>query len=171
MNRRTFLATTGLAFTTTLAGCTGSSQRSKDNINISNLTKSRKPVSEFLLSRDQLGADWTEIPRPRESEAEFEKRTDEDLHVVNSRVRLYDSVDQAEEKYATLVSKIEFSTSSIDLAVEAVRYSVSSKVAILFRDANAIGKLRYEYSPATGAELPDPEIAMSYAELLYENFH
>ena len=167
MNRRTVLTATGLALTTSLAGCTGSSSQPNNYTQAPDHNEIRKQASELVLTRDQLGAGWSDVPRPRDTETEFEKHEDGDLHVVNSRVWVYGTVKEAQDKYTTRVSQIDFATSTVELAAEAVRFTVSSKLEILFRDANAVGRLTYEYA---GSQTPNPEHAMTYAEKLYENF-
>lgn len=167
MNRRTVLTATGLALTTSLAGCTGSSSPPDNYTQAVNHNEIGKQASELVLTRDQFGAGWSNVPRPRETETEFEQQEDGNLHVVNSRVWVYGTVKEAQDKYSARVSQIDVAISSVEMAAEAVQFTVSSKVEILFRDANTVGRLRYEYA---GSQTPNPERAMTYAEKLYENF-
>lgn len=175
VNRRTVLATVAGAL---LAGCLADDDTVPTSEGTEDVPIERSP-GDLPLSLDDLpsGA-WEERRDDRDHCREFSRDAGNERLVLTSCAWVYEDAATAREEYELLVGKSQMETGVLQdeeptVGVEAGVVDGGYVIDVIFRDANAVGRVEYGLEPDGGLdqdEFPDPEDAIAYAARMHRRW-
>lgn len=128
-----------------------------------------KPATDLVIQLNQLGSGWTQVEHDgNDTHAVGEYFHSGDSAFLGTTVDRYETVEEAAAEYESRVEEVQerHGNDVVDVGDEAILYSISDSVWVIFRDDNVVAEVQYDEEFAFDPE----ETAEEFAVMMQENF-